>query len=217
MNTYDRLQQTILGIAFILAPLLAFIGAMTFIFGIGVTSYGVASWVEGIFMALAFLLFVPTYLGLAKLLGERAPRLGIACAILGIGIGFGVIPSADRITQAALDQAGYEVPVFSLTHAGIAPIVIWMGLGMLVASVLLGIGFLRFGGIPRWSAVLLMIAPVVFIMGQGGNETIAWWRVNIAYPLSTVIWFLALAPVGIHLLNARTGEYAEDHLREAAV
>ena len=33
-------------------------------------------------------------------------------------------------------------------------------------------------------------------MGQGSDETIAAWQVYGMYPLATVIWFAALAPIG---------------------
>ena len=200
MTRYDQLSHRLLGFACILAPLLLVIGAATFLLGIGVTSYGVASWVEGIFMAFGFLLFVPVYLGLAGILGERAPRFALFCAILCVGIGFGAIPAGDRITQAALDEAGHDLPVFSMFHTGQIPIVIYMFLGML-SLILLGIGFLRYGGVPKWNAVLLLLAPIAFVLGQGGDETIAEWQLYGMYPLAAVIWFAALAPIGWQLLT----------------
>jgi hypothetical protein len=112
-----------------------------------------------------------------------------------VGIGFGVVPANDRIMQAALDGAGYDIPIFSLLHVGMVPIVFYMFLGLL-SSILLGIGFLRYGGISRWNAVLLILAPIVFVLGQGSDETIAAWQVYGMYPLATVVWFAALAPIG---------------------
>ena len=200
MTQYQQHEQRLLGIAYILAPLLLVLGAATFLLGVGITSYGVASWVEGILMAFGFLLFVPVYLGLARMLGEHAPRFGAVCAVLCVGIGFGVIPASDRILQAALDEGGYEIPIFSLFHIGLVPIVIYMFLGMLT-SILLGIGFIRYGGASRISAVLLILAPIVFVLGQGDDETIAAWQVQIMYPLATVIWFAALSPIGWRLLK----------------
>lgn len=204
MTHYEQLVQKLLGIACILAPLLLGIGAAAFLLGIGVTSYGVASWVEGIFMAFAFLLFVPVYLGLARLLGERAPRFGLLCTILCVGIGIGVVPAGDRITQAALDEAGHGIAVFSIFHVGVIPIVLYMFFGMLT-SILLGIGFLRYGGVAKWSAILLILAPIVFVLGQGDDETIAAWQIYGMYPLATVIWFAALAPIGWQFLKGQTG------------
>ena len=201
MNKYQQHANKALGSAFIVAPLLLMIGAFTFLSGAGVSSYGVSSWVEGAFMSLAFLLFVPIYLGLARLLGQNAPRLGILCAILGVGIGFGIVPATDRILQVALDQGGYDVPIFSVSHAGFTPILIWTALGLLLNPILLGLGFLRYGGLPRWSAVLILLAPLAFVVGQGGDESIAAWQIRMVYPLATGLWFFALAPIGWRLLN----------------
>lgn len=201
MNTYQNLSNRLLGIAFIIAPLLLFSGAMAFLLGIGVTSYGTASWVEGVLMACAFMLFVPIYLALCRMLGERAPYLAVVCTAFSVGIGFGVIPATDRILQAALDANGYDIPIFSIQHAGSTPILIWTALGLLLSPLLLGVGFLWKGGVPRWTAALLLAAPFLFVLGQGGDETIAWWQVNIMYPLATVVWFLALAPIGWRLLS----------------
>lgn len=217
MTTYEQYSKKALGLALIVAPALLVAGALALLLDIGVSVFGVSSWVEGIFMSIAFLLFVPIYLGLSSLLGKSAPRLGLLCAVLGVGIGFGIVPATDRILQAALDQSGYDVPIFSVTHAGSTPIVIWMGLGILLASILLGSGFLRYGGIPRFSAICLILAPIVFVMGQGGDETIAMWQVKVMYPLGTVIWFLALAPIGMQLLNERADEAVERRDVQTAV
>lgn len=207
MSRYQQMEQNLWAITCIVAPLLLMIGAATFLLGIGVTSYGVASWVEGIFIAYGFLLFVPVYLGLARILGERVPRYALICAIFCVGLGFGVAPAADRMMQAALDAGGYEIPIFTLSHPSFIAIVLYIFLGML-SSILLGIGFLRFGGIPRWSAILLILAPIVFVLGQGGDETIAAWQVYCMYPLATVVWFAALAPIGMRYLTGKEDEPA---------
>jgi hypothetical protein len=199
MSRFNQLQHKLLGIAFIVGPLLLVMGAAAFVLGIGLSSHGVSSWVEGVFMVLAFLFFVPLYLHLAALMGERAPVFGLICTITGLGIGLGMVPSSIRITQAGLDQVGVDVGLFGLQPPGQLVLVLWMGLGFLT-TILLGIGFLIKGGLPRWTAVLLILAPIVFILGQGGDESIAWWQVNIMYPLACVIYFAALAPIGWRML-----------------
>jgi hypothetical protein len=199
MSRFDQLQHKLLGIAFIVGPLLLVMGAAAFLLGIGLSSYGVSSWVEGVFMLLAFLIFVPIYLHLAALMGKRAPVFGLICTITGLGIGFGMLPAFSRIVQEGLDQIGVDVGLFSLQPPGQLVLVLWMGLGLLT-TILLGIGFLIKGGLPRWTAVLLILAPIVFIMGQGGDESIAWWQVNVMYPLGCVTYFAALAPIGWRML-----------------
>ncbi|HRQ40458.1 MAG TPA: hypothetical protein PLD25_21295 [Chloroflexota bacterium] len=200
MSRFDQMQLKLLGLAFIVGPLLLVTAALTFLAGIGVSSYGVSSWVEGVLMTLAFLLFVPIYLHLARVMGQRAPRLGLVCTVTGLGIGLGMLPANARITQAGLDQAGVDVAVFSLQAPGQMVLVLWMGLGLLT-TILLGIGFLVKGGLPRWTAVLLILAPIVFVMGQGGDESIAWWQVNIMYPLGCLLYFAAFAPIGWRYLT----------------
>ena len=76
MSTYQQLQQKALGIAFIL--------------GIERSPDGTSSWVEGIFMAMAFALMVPVNLELSRVLGQGAPRLGIYCAATTVGLAFGI-------------------------------------------------------------------------------------------------------------------------------
>jgi hypothetical protein len=200
MSRFEQLQHKLLGIAFIAAPLLLVMGALTFLLGIGINSYGVSSWVEGVFMTIAMLVMVPVYLHLAATMGKRAPILGLLCTVTGLGIGFGMLPSNARITQAGLDQAGVDVAIFGLQSPGMMPLVLWMGLGLLT-TIVLGIGFLFKGGLPRWTAVLLILAPIIFVTGQGGDEAIAWWQVNIMYPLGCVAYFAALAPIGWRMLT----------------
>ena len=207
MTTYQTLQQKAIGLAFILAPLLLTIGAITLLLGIGLNKDGISSWVEGVILAYGFLIFVPVYFGLASILGERAPVFGIICTITGLGMGFGALPSMARIMQAGFDRAGLDIAVFSLESPGMPILFIWVALGLLT-SILLGIGFLLKGGIPRWAAVLLILAPIFFVIGQGDDETIAWWRVGIFYPLACVTWFLALAPIGLRYLTGNAQSYA---------
>ncbi len=216
MTRYQQLEQKALGIAFIAGPLLLTIGALLFLLDIGLNYDGVSSWVEGVFDAYAFLIFVPIYFNLARMLGERTPLFGIICAITGLGIGFGVVPSSSRITQAALYQAGFEVPIFSLSHPGMIPLLLWMFLGIFT-SLFLGIGFLRKGGIPRWTAILLILAPILLVIGQGGDETIAWWQTHIFYPLACMTWLVAFGSIGWRYLSGRTDAYTASEEVEAVV
>lgn len=200
MSRFDQMQHKLLGLAFIVGPLLLVSAALTFRLGIGLSSHGVSSWVEGVLMTLAMLIFVPIYLHLARVMGQRAPRLGLVCTVTGLGIGLGMLPASHRIMQAGLDQLGMDVAVFSLQPPGQMVLVLWMGFGLLT-TILLGIGFLVYGGLPRWTAVLLILAPIVFVMGQGGDESIAAWQINIMYPLACVLYLAAFAPIGWRYLT----------------
>jgi hypothetical protein len=216
MSRFDQMQFKLLGLPFIVGPLLLVSAALTFLAGIGLSSQGVSSWMEGVLMTLAFLLFVPIYLHLARVLGQRAPRLGLVCTITGLGIGLGMIPSSIRLTQAGLDQMGVDVALFSLQPPGQMVLVLWMGLGLLT-TILLGIGFLVKGGLPRWTAVLLILAPIVFVMGQGGDESIAWWQVNIMYPLGCVLYLAAFAPIGWRYLTQSASNVVGEVVGKTAV
>ena len=197
MTTYQQLQQKALGLAFILAPLLLVTGAVVYLLGIERSLDGTTSWVEGIFMAFGMMLMPPVNLELARILGQRAPRLGIYCAATVLGLSFGIIPASHRLLQASLVNAGINESVWQVSsqHMGSAPLLIFMFLGFLTV-IILGIGLWRQGALPARSALLLAITPILFIIGQGGDDTIAWWQVNIFYPLACITWLIALAPIG---------------------
>jgi hypothetical protein len=89
------------------------------------------------------------------------------------------------------------------------PFFIWMFLGMFT-SLFLGVGLLRKGGVPRWSAILLILAPIFFVLGQGAGEEIAWWQVNLFYPLACLTWLAALAPIGLRYLAGGSQAYELD-------
>lgn len=201
MNTYQIYQQKVLGLAFILGPLLMTIGAAVYLLGIGRSPDGTSSWIEGIFLGFGVLIMVPCYFELARILGQRAPIFGIICAITGLGFAGGLIPASFRIMQMELINVGLNESIWNVgfNHPGWVPFMIWMFLGMFT-SLFLGIGLLWKGGISRGSAVLLILAPIFFVLGQGAGEDIAWWQVYIFYPLACLTWLTALAPIGWHYL-----------------
>ena len=58
MSDYDRMTRRLVGITFILAPLLMVLGAAVFVLGIEISRDGTSSWVEGILMGFGFLFIV---------------------------------------------------------------------------------------------------------------------------------------------------------------
>jgi hypothetical protein len=205
MSRYEQLAYKATGAAFILGPLLLTIAAAVYLLGIERSPDGTSSWVEGIFMALAWPFFVPIYLDLARRLGERAPCSAIFCAITGLCIAFALGPAIARLLQVDIIRAGLNESIWKvgMQHAGWIPLTIGMALG-LFTSTFLGIGFLWKGGLPRWAAALLAAAPLLLVIGQGGDDTIAWWQVNIFYPLACIAWLAALAPLGWRMLTGDT-------------
>ena len=208
MNSYQTLQQKVLGLAFILGPLLMTIGAAIYLLGIERSPDGTSSWVEGIFLGFGALIMVPCYFELARILGQRAPVFGIICAVTGLGWAIGLLPSSFRIMQVEIINAGLNESIWNVgfIHPGWVPFSIWMFLGMFT-SLFLGIGLLWKGGISRWSAVLLILAPIFFVLGQGAGEDIAWWQVYIFYPLACVTWLAAMAPLGLRYLGGDSQVY----------
>jgi hypothetical protein len=198
---YQTLQQKALGLAFILGPLLLTIGAAAYVLGIGLTPFGTDSWVDGIFQAYGFVIMVPILFELARILGQRAPIFGIICAVAGLGWALSTIPAAARLLQMDIINAGLNESIWNVmgTTPGWAPLFIGSAIGML-AVLLLGIGFLWKGGIPRWAAVLLILGTIFFVIGVGGGADIAWWQTSIFYPLACVTWLAALAPIGLRYL-----------------
>jgi hypothetical protein len=201
MNTYQSLQQKVLGLAFILGPLLLTMGAVIYLLGIERSPDGTTSWVEGIFMAFGMLMMVPSYFELARILGQRAPLFGILCTITGLGWAVAIVPAVARLIQVDIINAGLNESIWNVIgkHPGWVPLFIAIGLGMFT-SLFLGSGLLWRGGVSRWIAVLLILAPIFFFLGQGEGENIAWWRVNIFYPLACLTWLAALAPIGVRYL-----------------
>jgi hypothetical protein len=201
MVTYQDRQRKAIGAAFVLGPLLLTLGAAIYLLGIERSPDGTTSWVEGVLMAFGFVGFVPIYFELARVLGERAPRFGIICAITGLGIVFTLSPAMARILQVEIIEAGLDMSIWALPqHPGRIPLMLAGALGMFT-SLFLGVGFLLKGGVPRWTAILLILAPIFLVVGQGGDETIAWWQIKIFYPLACFTWLTALAPHGLNMLR----------------
>ncbi len=207
MNTYEMLQQKLTGLAFILGPLFLVTGAVIYLLGIGLSPNGYHSWVEGIFMTYGIILMIPIYFELARILGQRAPIFGTICAITGLGWGIGAMGGTNRLMQVELVRVGLNQDVFDLfNHPGWTPIVLWMMLGMFT-SLFLGIGLLWKGGIPRWAAVLLILATIFFVMGQATEEELGLLGPTVFYPLACLSWLAALAPIGLRYLAGDTQAY----------
>lgn len=205
MNTYQTLQQKTLGVAFILAPLLVVIGTAAYMLGIGVSPLGPYSWVDGIFMAYGFLIMIPVVLELSRILGQRAPIFGLICAILGLGWGMSIIPAAARTMQAGMINAGLNESIMTVIEA--MPGVLFILLPSLLSIVgllLLGVGLLWKGGIPRWAAGLLIVGSVFFFVGVMSEGEVTEKILTI---LAQVSFLIALAPIGLRYLGGESQAY----------
>ncbi|MFQ5400657.1 MAG: hypothetical protein ACE5E7_13805 [Anaerolineae bacterium] len=201
MNPYQNLQQKALGLAFILGPTLMTVGAAAYLLGIGLTPFGTDSWVNGILGAFGFLFMIPVCFELGRILGQRAPLLGLICAAAGLGWGLNTIPAAARLMQMDIINAGLNESIWNVmgSSPGWTPILIGSLAGIL-AFLLLGVGFLLKGGLSRRTGGLLILAAVFFAIGIGGGADITWWQRSIFYPLACLAWLAALAPIGVRYL-----------------
>lgn len=208
MNRYRSLQQKALGLAFILAPLLMVIGSAAYVLGIGLTPFGTDSWVDGILSAYAFLIMIPVSFELARILGQRAPVFGLICAIMGLGWGMSTVAAALKIVQMGIINAGLKESIWSVMDA--SPGILFImppSLLAIVGFLLLGVGLLWKGGIPRWAAVLMIVGSVFYFVGVAGGAEIAAWQTKVLTPLATVAYLAALAPIGLRYLASDSQAY----------
>jgi hypothetical protein len=204
MSRYQQLQRRLLGVAFVLGPALITAAAGAFILGVKVTPDGVGSVTEGLIGFYGMILFIPVYLELARLLGQRSPYFGIVCAVTGLlGASAGVVAYFDRIQRGILVAAGLDAALYQTVRATVIPEMPATGLNALLfplTSILLGIGFLRTHSITRWPAIALILAGACFV---GAQATETRFGLTVLYPLAGLLWLGALAPIGWRYL---TGE-----------
>lgn len=208
MNRYQNGYRKLLGIAFIAGPLLFVLAAL--VFTVITMQHGLELeaqerlYSEGILMGYALIVFIPIYLDLARLVGQRFPRYGLFCAVLGLfSMAAGVLAATARIWQLTFIRAGVNESVWDLLGATpeIMPIALLAPLGPLT-SLLLGIGLLRVPTFPRRSAALLIVGGISFPLAQAVGLAIRFF-----YPLATIAWFVALAPLGWRYLTDRVANF----------
>ena len=208
MNAYQTLQQKALGLAFILAPLLLVLGGAAFVLGIGLTPFGTDSVVDAVLFGYGAMLMIPVFLELAHP-GPARPSLRLICAVAGLFWAFFEIPVTLKLVQMDIIDAGLNQSIWAIAgvHPAwlpIFPIVVLIGH---IAPLLLGIGLLWKGGIPRWAAGLLIVGAILLVIGVGGGAEIAFWQTGIVYPLATVAFLAALAPIGLRYLAGGSQVY----------
>lgn len=205
MNTYQTLQQKALGLAFILGPLLTLLGSAAYLLGIGRSPLSPYSWVNGIFMVYGFLLMIPVVLELSRILGQRAPIFGLICAILGLGWGISIIPAATRVMHAGMINAGLDVSMNTVLDSMPGMLVLMLpSLLSIIGFLLLGVGLLWQGGIPRWAAGLLIVGSALFFVGVNGG---AEFTEQILILLSHAAFLVALTPIGLRYLAGDSQVY----------
>lgn len=191
----DRLLDKVGGVCLIAAPLLSAISSpLRFneatLFSAGLTQM------------YACVLFIPAILALARLLRHTAPRLAIIGGMVGIlgsvgGVNFATLllyewasrtAGADQTTVRAITEAVQSElwPALSLPT-------IMFPIGFLILS----IGLLRFGIVPRWVGALLCVAAIVFPLGRIPD-------IQALFHLSDLLLFIPLAWIGMRYLTGPT-------------
>lgn len=204
LSSYQQLTHRASAVAFMAGPAL-FVLAAGVKLNVGLER---ESFVEGILIGYGSILFVVIYLKLSEILGQERPFWGFACALLGlVGMTAAMIPAAARIWQLVFIRNGVTESVWVLMRE--TPELLMLGvlapLGPL-ASVLLGLGLWRVSTFPRGTALLLVVAGAAFILAQGFQIGLLFF-----YPLATVAWFIALAPIGWRDLTENTrGNWGND-------
>lgn len=189
--------KSIIKFSFFAGPILLFISAMTFSFGIGLLPNAQTSYIEGIFGSFALIFFVPIYLELANQLSVTHKKLGLIAAFTGLcGAIVGVSHELFRVIEWTLRNYGATEEVWTKFYAnpGLEYLLVAL-LGPLfpITSITLGAGFLKARTLPAWISVLLILAGIGFPLAQ-----VLEWEVGlkITYPLATLFWMVALISVG---------------------
>jgi hypothetical protein len=118
------------------------------------------------------------------------------------------MPATLKLTQIDIINAGLNESIWTVlgSYAGWAPL--FIGIALLhLTPLLFGIGFLWKGGIPRWAAGLLIVGGIFLAIGVGGGAEIVFWQTGIVYPLATLAFLAALAPIGLRYLAGDSQVY----------
>ena len=157
---------------------------------------------------LGVILSVPAVLGLLHLLHDRGAVWGhvggglYLVGVLGLAAHnagyYGTLaaasaPGVDQDQAVRFVQAGETIP-------GNAVWLLMFLAGLLLGTILLGVGLLRARVVPRWTAVLMLLSVVVsFFAGDG-----------LLIPLvSSTLGFVGLGAIGVMLLRQSDADWAK--------
>jgi hypothetical protein len=194
----DHAFRSLLRASFVTGPLLLALSALTFALGIGLIPPGITSWVEGLIGAYALALFVPIYLELSRRLAVTHRRLATVTVMTGLfGATAGFSMEFLRLVEHSLRARGAGNAVwqaFAADPGGPLLAVALLGPLFPLTSVLLGVGFLRSGTLPRWVSLCLIAAGIGFPLAQVGGFP---WALAWAYPAACGLWLVSLGWVAL--------------------
>lgn len=200
MNRYDELMSRFVGIAFIAGPTLMILAAIARQLEWGKHEDGAESAGEGVLLAYAVIFFVPIFITLGRMLGERSAWFGFIMTITGVWSSMaGVAASMIRIFEGMLLDAGgtIENDVWEITVESAAGLPLGIaGIFFPLTLLLLGIGLFSLDKISQLSAILLSVGGVLFALAQAGGVAL-----ELTWPLTGIALLIALAPIGLQRLQ----------------
>ena len=157
---------------------------------------------DALFIAYGGLVMIPVFFELARHPGPACAGLRHCLRRSRAEWGLFAVPATLKLVQMDIVNAGLNASIWTISPSfgGWAPL--FVGVAILhLTPILLGIGLLWKGGIPRWSAGLLIVGAILLAVGVGGGADIAPWQTGVAAPLSTLAFLVALAPIGLRYLG----------------
>ncbi len=204
MNKYQQKYQNFLGFAFIVGPLLYFIGTLFMPLG----NLGIG----GMIAPFGVALLIPVFMEMGSWIGQVQPRYGFVCTILALLTTAGNTAAmfSWATTEAVTNDlalTGDEIWLYSSNDPYIFAFFM-MAVLFPIMSVLIAIGLWRNRLAPRWIPALFVVASIsflIFVVGGYMEETM--------FPVPVFIWLVALAPLGWRILTGRE----DDAVRDTAV
>jgi len=194
-TTIDRLLDKVGGVCLIAAPLLSAISSPL--------RFNEATlFAAGLTQMYSCVLFIPALFGLARLLHRTAPRLAVTGGLVGI---LGSVGGVNFATLLLYEWAARTAGADEATVGAITQTVqsrLWPALSLPtimfpISFLILSIGIIRTGVMPRWVGALLCVAAIIFPLGRIPD-------IQALFHLSDLLLFIPLAWIGLRYLTGPT-------------
>ena len=201
MNRYQQLMQKFLGFAFIVGPILYFIGSLFMPLG----NLGIG----GMIAPFGVALLIPVFMEIGRWIGQKQPRFGFVCTILALMSTAGntaamfAWATSEALTND-LALTSEEVFLYSSNDPYIFAFFM-MAVLFPFMTMLMAVGLWRNHLGPRWVPALFVIGGIsflIFVVGGYLEETL--------YPLPIFIWLVALVPLGRRISTGGIDEVSKE-------